>query len=215
MSDPIDEQRWLDVLAGKAEPRDAEERLAARARSYFQKEEQHHEPLDAATRQRVENLLNAKLAALAAKEAQSNAEATKKPGVLAGLLGWLIPAGGGHTGRYAALAAVALAAVVLPFVVPTTPPGAEDPSTIKSPVQRPVPETVWASDHPADEAAALLQTLAQQGIVAQLTEEGADRVVQAQVPADSLAPVRDALQAQGYPLAADGQIRIRFKAKNP
>lgn len=209
MSQFTDEQRWLDVLAGKVEPRDAEEREAARVRQYFRKEEANLEPLDAATRLRVENLMAAKLAAVSAVSAR-----TAAPGQAwwQRLSNWLMPAGAAPSGRYAAVAAAVVAAVTLSFIIPATLPDADDAGTIKSPADAGIPESVVQSRDPAAESARFLQVLAEVGVAAQILEEGEDRVVQAQVPPDKLIAARDALQAKdGHALPPDGRVRVRFK----
>lgn len=213
MSTPQDDERWLDVLAGKAEPRNAEERQAARARQYFEIEAQQEQQVDPATLQRVENLLMAKLAAA---KPIAPAEPAARTSWWSALSAWFNPGGDVATGRYAAVAVAVMAAVALPYMMAPPAPDADDPGTIKSPPAVVAPETVIASAQPADDAARLLQVLAAQGVVAALTEEGADRLVVALVPADKLTAVSDATQKDlGVPLPADGQLRVRFKASAP
>ncbi len=212
MSNPHDDERWLDVLAGKVEPRTADERMAARARSYFDKEDREAQSVDPSLRLRVENMLMARLA----EDARRSAAPARHPGPWRALMAWLVPAEGGHSGRYAAVAAAVMAVVAVPLLMRPGTPAIDDPGTIKSPGSLIAPEAVIASPQPAQDAERLLQALASQGVVAALSEDGADRVVVARVPADRLTATAAVLQRDlGLTLAADGQLRVRFKASAP
>lgn len=212
MSTSQDDDRWLDVLAGRAEPSNDEERKAARARQFFQKEAEHDRQVDPATRQRVENLLTAKLAA--ARQSQLQQTAKPQTSWWAGLLGWLAPGGAMSSGRFATAAMAVMALVAVPYFLNPTALDADDPASIKSPIT--VPETVIAAERPAQDAANLLQALASQGVVAVLTEEGPDRLVVARIPADKLTAVAGTLQQElGVVLPPDGELRVRFKGVTP
>lgn len=209
MSTSQDDDRWLDVLAGRAEPSNDDERKAARARQFFQKEAEQDLQVDAATRQRIENLVRAKLEA--AKQLQ---KPEAHAGWWAAVTAWFFPEGSASAGRFATAAMAVMALVAVPTMINPGAVDPEDPTSIKSPIT--VPETVIAAEQPAQDATKLLQALANQGVVAALTEEGADRVVVAHIPADKLNSVASTLQQElGVVLPPDGELRVRFKASAP
>lgn len=195
---------WFDVLAGKAEPIDAETRQAAELRQFFQLQEQHTEELDEATIRRLMNILEA-------KGAFANPDSLTEPAPTRGILfrvqDWFLPKGRISGGRFAGLAAIAAAiAAILPVMLQPTMVGIKG-----DPVVAAAATAVIDSADPDQLAAQLVATLARHGVVATLRSEGADRWVQAQVGADHLPAVQAELVSMGLAATPTGQLVVQFR----
>jgi hypothetical protein len=196
-----DTERWLDVLAGKSVPNDAETLKAAALREIILEDEKALEPMDAATETRIMNTLRARGAFDVPKPAQPRS-------LLARAWEWLFPPGSGHTGRYAAMAAVAMAVVAAPVVYQNLrqAPG-DDGMSIKS---APGEAIVFAAN-PDQDAAGLLAVLARNGVAGQVRSEGSDRLVEAQVSADRLPQVHTEMMNMGLAVPENGTLKVRFR----
>ena len=212
MSQPSDDDRWFDILAGKAEPANADERKAASLRQYFELREQHDEQLDAAAQRRIENMMMAGLATAQREQAAQQAAAPAAPkGLWQSFKGWLMPDGGGHAGRYALVAGIALAVMAVPLVLRQSPPDDNGHLEMKRVPNAAGQETTVASPEPEREAQALVTVLQQNGITATVTADGADRVVRADINRDRFAQASTALASMGVLMPTDGHLLVRFK----
>ncbi len=201
------DERWLKVLAGKAEADDADTRQAVGLRNYFEQQDQHTPALDEAAQRRIMNALAAKGAFAQAIPVQP----VQRPGLLAQVLQWLFPQGRFSGGRFAGVAVAVLAVLVLPFVL-HSPTGDDDPSGIKSlPTGLNNPTVVIDSAQPEQLAAQLVATLARHGVLAELRAEGVDRWVQAQIPAQRMASVQSELVSLGLAAQPDGRLIVQFR----
>lgn len=199
MTHDDDTQRWLDVLAGRAEPTDAETRRAAALRQVILHQDHQVAPVNEATRTRMLERLRARGAftpppTLAQRWWQT----------LNRLQAWLLPPGGMPVARFAALALV-LAVVAAPLWLPRD-EGVE--------IKGSAAETVIHSVRPEQDAAAVLDVLSRHGITGQLARESGDTLVEAQIPADRLAQVQGDLVNLGLAAPADGQLKLRFRKRS-
>lgn len=211
MNHSVNEERWLDVLAAKAQPQNAHERKAARLRACFEREEQDIPALTPQEEQRMQQLLATKLAAYQRQQAaRPVAQRVPRPSgrPWQAALGWLFGADGLQGARLATLAATVVAVIAVPVTIHLT---QEDSQPKSTPAWVIGEEHVISTAQPAEESARLLQVLAQQGVVAQMAVQGEDRVVIAQVPANQQSAVAEALQAEGVALPPSGQLHLRFK----
>lgn len=211
------QDRWLEVLSGKAKATDRETRQAQSLRGFFelQQAEDNKLQLDPQAEKRIMNMMRAK----GAFDAPEAATVTNRPANLLGqLLNWLLPPEGGHAGRYAAVAAVAFAVVAGPVFLLQHQDGLpEDGGGMKSfpPGGASAPTAgidqihVIAPD-PAEEASQVLAALARHGIQTQARVDGQDRVISVDVDAGNRQAVGAELQSLGISLAADGRLRVRF-----
>ena len=202
------DERWLDVLSGKLAPQDLDERKAASLRRYFELRDQHAAPSDPQALKRMENMVLARLSA------NGPATTPRQAGLWQQFKAWLFPAGGGHPGRYAAVAAVALAAVAVPLAMRSGDQGDDDAGGMKSPGAVLGQEVVIYSPQPLKDAQEVLQALAQRGVPAQVSAVGEDQLLQARVPAAKVPDAQQGLASLGVVLPADGQLRVRFR-KSP
>lgn len=108
-----DALRWLAVLAGTQQPdaRDTEQRQAAQLRGYFAQRDAHEQanPLPAATQARLMQRLR--------EQGAFKPPAPTLAQRLQALLDWLLPPGTVAGPRYALVAGVVMAAVVVPALV--------------------------------------------------------------------------------------------------
>jgi len=213
MSENMDD-RWLDVLAGRAKATDRATRQASSLRTYF--ELQAADDLATAPDPQVEKRI---MNALRAKGAFSEVAQPQapKPGLVKSVLEWLFPTGGGHMGRYAAVATVAFAVVVGPMVMRDVGNDANDTGSVKSAPGAPARgapaagEAVVMSGQPAVEATQLVAALAGAGVDARVTAEGADQVVRARIAPDRAAAAAASLASIGMAAPASGDLVVRFK----
>lgn len=207
MTQPTDDQ-WLDVLAGRAAPADADTRQAASLREFFELQAQHTPTPDEATRRRMMNMLAAKGAF-----AEASSTPTPRQNPLRQLMAWLLPPDNAHPGRWAAVAVAVFAITVIPFVLQSPDP-ADDPYGIKSlPFDPNLNPTVIHSSNPAQDAAQLQAQLSIQGVMATLRSEGTSVWVQARVPTDKHSAVQAMLSPLGLSTPPDGQLVVQFRAQ--
>lgn len=197
---PADDQRWLAVLAGRAEPDDGETQEAAGLRAYLlQRNADEVAEADEASFRRTMNHLRAN-GAFTAKAA-----AAAEPSGRRGLLGWLLPGAAGGP-RYALAAAVLLAVVVAPLVLRQ--PNDEAGTIKRAPPVSTSAEAVLLATDPLEKARDVETALIAHGVLPTL-ETGARQVLlTATVPPANAAAVRGALQGFGVALPADGRLRI-------
>ncbi|MES3022151.1 MAG: hypothetical protein V4857_11290 [Pseudomonadota bacterium] len=202
-------EAWLEVLAGRAEPRDRATRQAASLRHYFalQAAADMAGASDPEGEKRVMNMLRLR----GAFDAPPAPAPVARTG-LAGWLAWLLPPGQGNGGRFAMAAACAFALVLSPALFNQgQAPRIDDGSKgFVAP-----PADLVQSAQPAADAAQLVAQLAAAGIAAQARPEGAEHVVRAQVaPAQRAAAARQ-LDGIGIALPATGALVVRFQAVQP
>lgn len=201
------DDRWLDVLAGKAAPHDAQARQAAALRHYFELQDQHEAALDEATQRRILNALEAKGAFAQPKQK----ERPVRPGLWAQAMGWLFPQGHASGGRFAGVAVAVLAVTMLPFLL-HPPGGDDDPGGMKNvPLLSGAPTAVIDSTNPDQLAAQLVSALSRQGVNATLRSEGADRWVTAKVPAERMGAVQAELVSMGLAATPQGDLSVQFR----
>ncbi len=201
------DERWLDVLAAKADPDDAPTRHAAALRGYFELQDQHTPALDEAAQRRIMNALEA----TGALTPLAPLKPVERPSLLAQALNWLFPQGHASGGRFAGVAAAVLAVLVLPFVL-HSPTSDDDPYGIKSlPAGLSAPTAVIDSAQPERLATQLVAMLAHHGVLAELRAKGADQWVKANIPADRLAAVQTDLVSMGLAARSDGQLEVQFR----
>lgn len=243
-SDGADPQadRWLDVLAGRAEPADADTRQAARARGLFvaQVEAESRRPgRDAAKAQRLKVLLNVMQAegeaaaraaqagktagAAAGRPAGPAAGGYSPPGPVTRLLRWLFPpAAPAATWR---LGSVAMGLLGLTVAVRVLMPGAGDddatgmksapPAASAAPGAAVPPGTVplvLTAAEPLQDALALQTALARVGVQAEVYPLGASARLEAPVPAAQGPAVQAALARRGLAWEPAPGLVVEFKA---
>ncbi|MBL8483038.1 MAG: hypothetical protein JNJ60_12640 [Rhodocyclaceae bacterium] len=198
------DQLWLDVLAGRAEPSDADTRQAAQLRTYLERraEEELNTQPDPARERRMLDYLQAH-GALAAPRSAAPA-----PGLLQRLAHWLFPPGAANGFRYA-MAAALLCALAIPLVL-LVQRGTEDPLAYKDFTTPGEVLTIRAAD-PQLEARRLAAILAGHGVNASLSASGAQVLLKAEVPAAARDAIRKAMLDEGIPIAADGPILLRIE----
>lgn len=213
MTHEDDEQRWLDVLAGRAEPHDEDTRKASLLRRVIADEQSQAEPLDNAATTRVMNLLRAK--------GVFDAPAPQAAGAWLRLKQWLLPAQAGRAvsfgGRQAALAAVLAGVVAIPLLVWHERNKSDDndssikglPGAVVAPAAS-QPATVVDSAQALQAALRLVAVLAQHGVQAQISQDSGDMIVQAKVPASGLVATQADLLGIGLALPPDGELTVRF-----
>jgi hypothetical protein len=204
-----DDDRWLEVLAGRAQADDPQMRSAAQLRDYLLRQAQDEQELDEASLRRMRNMVRAK-----ADFARPRADAAAAT-VLRGLLDRLFPPGRSG-GRYALVAGIALAMVAAPLLLRQHD---DDASQIKRAPAPPAP----AAQAPAARGSGAVELRAQDperlardlesaliasGVVPQV-QGGTDAwTLTATVrPADQDA-VRRVLQAYGFDTPRDGALHI-------
>ena len=204
-----DALRWLAVLAGTQQPdaRDTEQRQAAQLRGYFAQRDAHEQanPLPAATQARLMQRLR--------EQGAFKPPAPTLAQKLQALLDWLLPPGTVAGPRYALVAGVVMAAVVVPALVGQMgeqSSDADNPATPKhlpaTPGTLPQSRTgntnttalLVISPDVAAQAAALQQSLQQAGASVSLQPgaQGEIRLV-AQVPAAARQAVAQAMLPWG------------------
>lgn len=210
MATEPDDDKFLDVLAGRRAADDADTRRAARLRQYF---EMHP---TAEERPQADPEGEARLLAyLRARQGQQPGIGSTKstgagpadaPGPLQRLLRWLLPPGASLMPRLGMAAAAMLGVAV---VLRITLPSADDDGTMKG--GAPAVETVRYAVDPAAEAAAIQSVLAGAGVPLTLEVQGSERLLRADVPPEKLRPVAEALAARGLTLPPDGRLVVRVK----
>jgi hypothetical protein len=216
MTQDRDDQRWMDVLAGRAEPIDAETRQAALLRNLVLAERQRADsPENQAAVTRMMNILETRGAFKAPPKRPTPVQRLKQ------WLGFDADSSDGRgmvfAGRRAALAAIAVCALALPIVISQQHPDGDDAVGIKGlpgNVQPPSPETrsqLIRSAQARPDAEELMAMLAQVGVKGQLEATEAGFRVDASIPADRLVAAQSVLSRIGLVVPADGQLRVRFQ----
>lgn len=221
MTDKTTDDRWLEVLAGRAQPDDHATAQAAQARAYVAQQvaDDLAAPVDEQRTKRLLNLMQARAEQRNRDQAAQAATATSRPGALARLLAWLNPAQGGAL-RVAGVAAVMGLAVVL--VSTLNRQGDDDHTQMKNmpaasgPGQPggalgDVPLVVVGKD-PLARALALQATLKGQGLAAEVFPLGDRARLDASVPADQRAAVRQTLAAQGITWDGESSLSLEFRS---
>jgi hypothetical protein len=199
---------WLEVLAGKKEPQDAQTRQAAALRNYFELQDQHAPTLDEATQRRILNALEA--TGVFAPPATVKTEVGT--GLVARVLQWLFPQGHANRGRYAGVALAVMAAVMLPYLL-HSPVGEEDPYGVKSfPKGMTDPSAIVIDTaQPEQLADQLVAALSRHGVAAELRTDAIGQWVQAQIPAERIATVQADLASLGVVAPQDGRLMVQFR----
>lgn len=223
MTDKTTDDRWLEVLAGRAEPHDRATAQAAQARAYVAQQV----AADLATpvdEQRIKRLLNL-MQAQAEHRIRDQAvaappdTASSRPGALARLLAWLNPAQDGGLRVAGVAAMMGLAAVLVTTVFQE---GEDDPSKMKGlpPTTAPSPQgstgagvLVVVGKEPLARAQALQATLMAQGITAEVFPLGDRARLDASVPADQLAAVRQTLSGLGITWEGGPSLSLEFRSE--
>ncbi|MES2298062.1 MAG: hypothetical protein V4582_13540 [Pseudomonadota bacterium] len=212
-----DDDKWMDVLAGRAEASDGATRQAASLRAYFARqsaEELAHTP-DAQGEKRLLNMLRAR-GAFEENTGERAKPATTR-GAFARLLDWLLPPGQPHGARYAMIAAAAFALVLSPYLMraPNSELGELEGmksvprlNTNANPVES---EGIVMSANPRQEAAQLVALLAQAGVDASASADGDDQLVRAQVARERIGAANAKLAGIGMALPESGTLAVRFK----
>lgn len=205
-----DDLAWLAVLAGTQQPdaRDTEQRQAAQLRGYFAQRDAHEQanPLPAATQARLMQRLR--------EQGAFKPPAPTLAQQLQALLDWLLPPGTVAGPRYALVAGVVMAAVVVPALVGQMGDhsDADNPTTVRSLPATPgsgtantigttgntAPALLVISPDASAQAGALQQSLQQAGASVSLQPgaQGEIRLV-AQVPAAARQAVAQAMVPWG------------------
>jgi len=220
------EDRWLEVLAGKAKPLDADTQNAAVLRAVLRDEKAQAEAnasteeADPAQVVRIMNALQAR-GAFVAPPAPTN------PWLR--LVRWLnplpgpdAPSGARLAGRRAALAAGLAAVIALPLVLHDDPDaipgdtvdknlppgirsgGGSDPSAAM--------QTVLAAD-PEQLANSVREALVTSAVATLITSDSNGVFIQASVPAADRAAVARALSNLGIALPRDGELALHITAQ--
>ncbi len=219
MTDKTTDDRWLEVLAGRAEPHDHATRQAAQARAHIAQQVAADQAASV-DEQRTKRLLNLMQAqAEQRNRAQAAATPAAAPGPLARLLAWLNPAQGGGLRAAGAAAAVMGLAVVL--VTTLKPSGDDDHTQMKGlpPSSAPGMQGGGASaaltvigGEPLARALALQASLQGQGVSAEVFPMGDRARLDAAVPTERQAAVRQSLAGQGINWAGGSQLSLEFRS---
>jgi len=209
---------WLEVLAGRAEPHDHATRQAAQARAHIARQVAADQatPVDEQRTKRLLNLMQAQ--AEQRNRAQATATPVATPGPLARLLAWLNPAQGGGLRAAGAAAAVMGLAVVL--VTTLKPSGDDDHTQMKGlpPISAPGMQggasgaLAVIGGEPLARALALQASLQGQGVSAEVFPLGDRARLDATVPAERQAAVRQSLAGQGITWAGGSQLSLEFRS---
>lgn len=206
-----EDERWLRVLAGEADAADADTRQAEALRNYFTKRsaEELEAPADPERTKRMLNYLEAR-GAFHSSPASAQADAGPKVGWLTGFRNWLFPVGGGHPGRFALVATIAVAVLAVPVLrgIVTVPD--DDTVGYKAAPGSAKAATILAAS-PEQDARQVADLLARHGVKADIRADGDDRILTASIPPAVREAVRQALAQQGIPGPADGQFELRIR----
>ena len=211
------DDKWLDVLAGRAQAEDLATRQAAKARDFYsrQAEADQAQPVDEQRLKRLQNLMQAQVAERRA--AAAAAKPVVRAGLLARLGAWFNPPQGGGL-RYAgaAMAVMGLAAVL---VIALDAPN--DDHTMKGgPLDGlTLPGNAGGADwqvvvggQPLARALAVQAALQQRNVSAEVTPLGDKTRLEASVPAAQQAAVRADLAALDITWAGSSALSLEFRA---
>ena len=225
------DEQWLTVLAGRTGPatldqssHDVAHKQASELRQFFQQRDAHE---NAQPNQDGLAHLQARLArpgAIAAIQAAHVRPETPAHTSLAhtifsaplALLNLLLPPGSSNTGRYAMVAGVVMAVLVVPALMRQGSLPDEDPGIKSLPKNLPkglastaAAQLVLAAT-PSQTSIQIQQALATAGIAASVQTSGADNVISASVPPASAGAVQQQLMPWGLSVPANGELRIRI-----
>ena len=207
------DDRWIEVLSGRAEANDAETRRAARLRAYF--ERRHEDEARMAPSAEGEARLMDHLARHGVLPTESRAPAATRPGGgrFKDLLARLLPAG---PGGYALAAMVVVAVLAVPVLQQITSPDGPgfDRSFKSGPDTSRIGNVETArilAEHPEVDARRIADLLATHGIDASVMSVGNASTVRARIPAESVARVRQALAAEGIAIDTGVELAIEFQ----
>lgn len=203
---------WLQVLAGRARPHDADTRQAARARALLERqaEEALAAPADPAARTRLLNRLEAQAAALAAPAAGPAAPGDDLVAAVRRFVdAWFTPRRAGPV----------LALMVLALALPPLLHTPDDDEVIKTtaPAAPPVASglvLMAPSARPLEDALALREALRPLGMAVELVELGTATRVQASVPAEAQAAVQGLLKQRGVEWVPGPQLSVEFQRRD-
>lgn len=221
------DEQWLALLAGRAKPAspdqaasDLAHKQAAQTRQFFQQRDAHENAQpnqDGLARLQARLARPGALATIKAAHAQPETQAHTSLaqtifGAPLALLNWLLPPGGNNTGRYAMVAGVVMAVLVVPALVRQG--GLPDDDTGVKSVPKGMPDTSAAqlvlAENPSQTSTQIQQALATAGVAATVQTSGADSLITASVPPASAAAVQQQLMPWGLAVPANGQLRIRI-----
>jgi hypothetical protein len=209
------EDRWIDVLAGRAAPHDADTRLAARARAGFEAQARAdlETPPDEAATARLLARLEGAAAGLrpGAPEATAPAVPQRWATLRAVLATWLAP-------RPLAAFAAALFGGVLVLQWWAVHDEASDIKTAPPAASAPAPGSyghtpIAASATPLQDAMALREELRALGVTAQVLELGDATRVQAAIDPAAQAAVQQTLSQKGWAWTPGPQLSVEFQRK--
>lgn len=225
------DEQWLDILAGRTSPasldqasHDLHYKQAAELRQFFQQRDAHENAQpnqDGLARLQARLARPGAVAAIRAAHAQPETAANTSlahtifSAPLA-LLNWLLPPGSSNTGRYAMVAGVVMAVLVVPALVRQGSLPGEDSGIKSMPKNLPkvLPSAAVAqlvlAENPSQTSTQIQQALAPAGIAASVQTSGADVVIAASVPPAKAAAVQQQLMPWGLAIPANGELRIRI-----
>lgn len=221
-----DDERWADVLAGRATPTDDETRVAAGLRELLLNEPPLDEmPLDAAAVTRVMNALEARGAFKPRPQPDTGAPTTRPAEPRQGTLRPGAPRSFSSRPAAAALPAPVIASpglrwamgcvAVIAALVTAFPPGNEpdEPDLIPKGGGAALPpgRQVHAVPDPEASARELAALLNAHGTAARVGASGSAWTVSATVPAARLPEAADALASRGLTVGAEGRVVVRFE----
>lgn len=215
--------RWLDALAGRGPADDADTRQAAQLRGfYIEQARAQAEEADPEFEIRQLAWLQRRL-----EDTPAVARAPAKRS--AGWLERLFPPGRGRAGRYSLLVAAVVAIAVVPGLlrrpfpagdseIKALPPSIKlDTSRVHEPASSPAAtapaDNAVSSADPVRDAAELQRLLTAAGATAVVDEDGADRLVQADLTPDRVAALKSELAPRGITVPDDGHLRVRLHKK--
>jgi hypothetical protein len=225
------DEQWLAILAGRANPasadqatRDLAQKQAAQLRQFFQQRDAYENAQpshDGLARLQARLARPGVTAAIKAAHAQlQTQEHTSMAKTIfsapLALLNWLLPPGGNNTGRYAMVAGVVMAVLVVPTLVRHGELPDEDPGIKSVPKNLPkgLPGTAAAqlvlAENPSQTITQIQQALATAGVAAAVQTSGADSLITASVPPTSAAAVQQQLTPWGLSVPANGELSIRI-----
>lgn len=228
------DEQWLTVLAGRTGPatldqasHDVAHKQASELRQFFQQRDAHENAQpnqDGLARLQASLARPGALAAIQAAHARPETPAytslaqTIFSAPLA-LLNWLLPPGGNNTGRYAMVAGVVMAVLVVPALMRQGSLPDEDPGIKSLPKNLPkglpnilpsaTAQLVLAAT-PSQTSIQIQQALATAGLAASVQTSGADNLISASVPPASAGAVQQQLMPWGLSVPANGELRIRI-----
>lgn len=217
------DERWLDALAGRGPVDDADTRQAAQLRGFYVEQA-------SAQAGEADPEFESRQLAWLQRRLEDTPRIARAPGKRsAGWLERLFPPGRGHAGRYALMAAAVVAIAVVPGLlrrpfpagdseIKALPPSIKlDTSRIHEPASSPTAtapgDNTLSSADPSRDAAELQRLLTAAGATAVIDQDGADRLVQADLTPDRVAALKSEFASRGISVPDDGRLRVRLHKK--